>query len=318
MSKLHRNGGWTLVELLIVLAIIGVLAALLFPAIQYARESSRVTSCQNNLRQNCLAVIQYSDSLASRLPAPWRTIRDENGSPVLVAEYHFQRYSFSWQSSILAYVGEQSAFDSIDFSSTPLSPPNRKPVSTIVAIYQCPATPDSPRQVFDTGNPVSGMGGNDYQHVLFVGNDEVEPASKGISSSASAGAWLARAKYEWTPPNLFPSDDVRVRGGRAPLRYVTDGLSKTILIAEKAGFPDSYRNGVVVEPSPWGDGVWAQCEFGGYGKEKVNHSNFQSIYSFHHSGANVGLCDGSVKLLSDETSTDIVKSLLARADGDSN
>lgn len=63
-----RRRAFTLVELLVVLAIIGLLAALLFPAFARAREKARSTTCLSNLRQLGLAVFQYAGDEDSRFP----------------------------------------------------------------------------------------------------------------------------------------------------------------------------------------------------------------------------------------------------------
>jgi prepilin-type N-terminal cleavage/methylation domain-containing protein/prepilin-type processing-associated H-X9-DG protein len=66
-----RRPGYTLVELLIVVAIVGVLLALLLPAVQAARESARKTHCKSNLRQIGLAMTQYLDRQGERGKFPF-------------------------------------------------------------------------------------------------------------------------------------------------------------------------------------------------------------------------------------------------------
>src|ERR1700679_198276 len=57
---MHRQrNGFTLIELLVVIAIIALLAAILFPVFARARENARRSSCQSNIKQLSLSVIQY-------------------------------------------------------------------------------------------------------------------------------------------------------------------------------------------------------------------------------------------------------------------
>jgi len=63
-----RRAAFTLVEMLIVISIIGLLAALLFPVFARVRESARATSCSSNLRQLGLAFAQYTQDYGNRYP----------------------------------------------------------------------------------------------------------------------------------------------------------------------------------------------------------------------------------------------------------
>lgn len=68
-SKLRTRDGFTLVEMLVVIAIIGVLISLLLPAVQAARESANRAKCQSNIRQAGLATLQCYDQYKKLPPA---------------------------------------------------------------------------------------------------------------------------------------------------------------------------------------------------------------------------------------------------------
>jgi prepilin-type N-terminal cleavage/methylation domain-containing protein/prepilin-type processing-associated H-X9-DG protein len=67
-SSLSRRKGFTLIELLVVIAIIAILAAILFPVFARARENARRSSCQSNLKQIGLGIMQYTQDYDEKMP----------------------------------------------------------------------------------------------------------------------------------------------------------------------------------------------------------------------------------------------------------
>lgn len=124
-----QRTAFTLLELLIVIAIIGILTAMLLPAVQAAREAARRSSCQNNLKQIGLAVQNYA-GVNKVLPPTLCTSSGDFGE-------------WSAQARILPYL-EQSALQSLIDFSLPYDVQPAVP-KTRVPIYLCPSeTQDTP------------------------------------------------------------------------------------------------------------------------------------------------------------------------------
>jgi len=108
-------------------AIIGVLVALLLPAVQAAREAARRTQCANNFRQLMLALHTYADT-HGRFPA--QANYDQDGKPLL-----------SWRVHILPMVGEQALYDQFHLDEPWDSPHNKTLVARMPALFRCPSSP---------------------------------------------------------------------------------------------------------------------------------------------------------------------------------
>jgi len=135
--------GFTLVELLVVIAIIGVLVALLLPAVQAAREASRRTSCQNNLKQIGLAIHNHHDALL--LLPPGNVV---NGC--CCSENLFT----NWTISILPYAEGNTLADRYNHGSNNNAGPNKYVREQFVPMYSCPSDPEPKKLV----QPETGAG----------------------------------------------------------------------------------------------------------------------------------------------------------------
>lgn len=127
--------GLSLVELLIVLAIAGLMLALLLPAIQAAREAARRAQCSSHLRQIGLALHLYHHS-HQRLPPGCDQWRPWRGSP--------QLRNLAWSAFILEHLEQAQLQARIDFRRPYDCPTNRPAAETQLTIYRCPSVSDLP------------------------------------------------------------------------------------------------------------------------------------------------------------------------------
>lgn len=113
--------GFTLVELLVVVAITGILVALLLPAVQAAREAARRMQCGNNLHQMAIATQNYHDAFQvfpSGFILPNKVV---------------------WSGQLLPQLDQNTIYDSLSFSASWSSGPNAVACSTLLAVFRCPS-----------------------------------------------------------------------------------------------------------------------------------------------------------------------------------
>jgi prepilin-type N-terminal cleavage/methylation domain-containing protein/prepilin-type processing-associated H-X9-DG protein len=121
--------GFTLVELLVVLAIIGVLIAMLLPAVQSVREASRRMQCQNNLHQIGIGLHNYHAAFR-KFPPGGVQVRPQwpNGK------------QFAWSAFVLPFMEQPAIYEQIDFNYPFDHPVNDAAAATIIETYLCPST----------------------------------------------------------------------------------------------------------------------------------------------------------------------------------
>lgn len=298
-----RRTGFTLVELLVVIAVIGVLVAILLPAVQAARESSRRSSCQNNLRQVGLGILGY-EGVSRRFP-PGKKYSSERDDP--------DTFAYAWSSLILSHLEEDQVKQQLDFSSPLTSPANLPASSQPITVYLCPSAgrlnefrSEAGQIVGLNGQPGDGLGCIDYLGVSGPDKDKSNPVT-GEDYGSQRGVLLGTKG--------LPNEDTITEPPAVTAARITDGLSKTICLVECTGRgADTNKEGEVKSLN----GAWASGGNISHIKKGVNEEKppkvweDERIFSDHPGGSNSLACDGSVHFLTVNLEKVLIRSLCSR------
>jgi prepilin-type N-terminal cleavage/methylation domain-containing protein/prepilin-type processing-associated H-X9-DG protein len=319
-----RRRAFTLIELLIVIAIIGALVALLLPAIQSAREAGRRGACQNNLHQLAVAALDFESSQGQLPPGVEQRLFP-------IAPVYRGSSLFVYLLPQVEETGTRDLWDFDDPQDNTAGGVSAR-TATVLPILLCPS------DVIDE-NPVL------WQHAYY---GLTSYGGNGGTRSFVAASATTDGLFHTTGPAAEPSD----RQKCVRLREITDGTSRTLLFGERSHDDPNFE---LFAARSWAPSLKTWGWWGPSGGRKaighvtmsayasINYSlpfgpataaaqsppvtdgvSFQHYVelricawgSSHPGGANFCFADGSTRYLVSETDPVVLRALSTRAGAD--
>ncbi|WP_417385731.1 DUF1559 domain-containing protein [Gimesia sp.] len=317
MKRKHR--GFTLIELLVVITIIAILIALLLPAVQQAREAARRTQCKNNLKQLGLALHNYNET-HSRLP-------------LLASD---SLYGYSPSAQLLPYIDQGNLHNLIDFREPLLSGPpwaaalNPALVDVVkqtIPVFMCPSDAgkvhftDSQGAVWAGSNYMVNGGSGLNMEYCTSANDGLfwrgsSTRFRDITDGTTNTIFMAETLFGDRGPDttmlLDPDRQMKRVSGGSPCSATSDDL-----ISRAASNYEGGRAGSWIRALGYSTLVHGYLPPNSQSPDVVHHGEIVSgARSLHVGGANVLLCDGSVRFLGENIHLETLRNLFSRADGE--
>ena len=326
MVSRSQPRGFTLIELLVAIAIIGILVAILLPAVQQARAAARRAQCQNNLKQIALATTNFHDVEQAYPPA--RLVLDRPRSFLQIG-IDPALDEPSWLVRIMPYLEEASAFEEWDiYKPFGLHPGSAR--NYAISTYLCPernsadsavAPPSSVTYIAPCGcqgntNSVPGGAITDY-----AGNHgDLSPGASGNEDDFYWGGNGTGVINSSRPKTDADGNVERDWLDKTRMRDITDGASNTLLVGEihvpRGSRLETPWNG----PAYYGRHQTNFTRLGGPGVPLAHNADDRraDVFSFgsaHQGVVQFALCDGRVKPISTSMSTTVLGYLAHRSDG---
>ncbi|MGH7170148.1 MAG: DUF1559 domain-containing protein [Gemmataceae bacterium] len=301
----RKRRALSLLELVVVLAIIGVLIGLLLPAVMRVREAANRAACFNNLKQLALAVHIYHDTQGA---LPCGQFLGPYGVGV-------NSRAWSWLARLLPYVEQQN-----------LSQSGGIPVNTLqasgvladrVSLFFCPSDNAGVTGVTDRAGNLSGVPvgltnykgvsganwGSDYQdRIIDLQTDWAHLGTNGSYDGFANGDGMM-FRSDWTRPVRLLAD--------------TDGTSNTFMLGEDVPALNDWCSW------PYSNNAYGTCAIPPNvrppGGGSYNPNDWQNTWSFrsrHPGGVNFALADGSVHFIPDKIDLGVYRALATVAGGE--
>jgi prepilin-type N-terminal cleavage/methylation domain-containing protein/prepilin-type processing-associated H-X9-DG protein len=284
---------FTLVELVVVIAIIGVLLALILPAVQSAREAARRTQCRNNLKQIGVALHNYH-STHTTYPPGWIGVSagaaDINGLS-----------GFGWASMILPMLDQGSLFKSMVFEVSLTDGANAAAHEGALSVFRCP----------------SDIGGDRWQINLASGQSNPD-LPLDLPTANYVGCFGSEDNLDCQSSTIIGApctgDGIFYLNSRVRAEHIVDGDSNTIMAGERKSDSDQtiVWHSTWVGAAPGGEESIARVL--GVATHPPNDpaAQFVGFSSYHDNGAHMLFADGHVRLIVDSTDRTLFQSLATR------